>query len=266
MAKKKESFFKPFYSVLVLAFVCSFLVSLASVGLRPLQEANQALERKKNILLAAGLLHGETKNKDIDTLFARVEPRIIDLATGAFISPDTIDPKTFDQAASINDPKLSQPLAKDKDIAGLRRLEKYSLVYLVRDKGNLKEIVLPIRGKGLWSTMYGYVAIDGDLRTIDGIAFYEHGETPGLGGEIENPAWEARWQGKKIYNDQDQVALKVAKGTSKAKGEAASYEIDGLSGATLTGNGVQRLFRFWFDKQGFKPFLERLRKEEGKNG
>jgi len=262
----KESFFKPFYSVLVLAFVCSFLVSLASVGLRPLQESNRALERKKNILLAAGLLHGDTKDKDIDTLFAQVEPRIIDLSTGAFVSPKVIDPKTFDQSASTNDPQLSQPLPKDKDIAGLRRLEKYSLVYLVMDKGKLKEIVLPIRGKGLWSTMYGYVALDSDLRTIDGLAFYEHGETPGLGGEIENPAWEAGWQGKKIYNDQGKVALKVAKGASKATGKAASYEVDGLSGATLTGNGVQRLFHFWFAGQGFKPFLERLRSEEGKNG
>lgn len=266
MAKKKESFFKPFYSVLVLAFVCSFLVSLASVGLRPLQKSNRALERKKNILLAAGLLHGETKSKDIDTLFSQVEPRIIDLATGNFISPDTQDPKTFDQLASTNDPQLSRPLAKDKDIAGLRRLEKYSLVYLVKDRGRLKEIVLPIRGKGLWSTMYGYVAIDSDLRTIDGIAFYEHGETPGLGGEIENPAWAAGWQGKKLYDDQGQMAIKVAKGAAKAKGEAASYEVDGLSGATLTGNGVQRLFHFWFDQQGFKPFLDRLRNEEGKNG
>ncbi len=266
----KESFFKPFYSVLVLAFVCSFLVSLASVGLRPLQESNRALERKKNILLAAGLLHGNADDKKIDTLFAQVEPRVIDLATGTFVPPETMDPKTFDQLASTNDPQLSHPLAKDKDIAGLRRLEKYSLVYLIKDKGKLKEIVLPIRGKGLWSTMYGYVAIDRDLRTIDGIAFYEHGETPGLGGEIENPAWEAGWQGKKIYDDEGKVAIKVAKGASKAKGKAASYEVDGLSGATLTGNGVQRLFHFWFDDQGFKPFLERLRsengEEEGENG
>ncbi len=266
MANKKESFFKPFYSVLVLAFVCSFLVSLASVGLRPLQEKNRALERKKNILLAAGLLHGETKNKDIDKLFSQVEPRIIELATGAFVSPDSVNPKNFNQLASTNDPQLSRPLAKDKDIAGLRRLEKYSYVYLIRDRGRLKEIVLPVRGKGLWSTMYGYVAIDSDLRTIDGIAFYEHGETPGLGGEIENPVWEAGWQGKKLYDDQGRVAIKVAKGAAKAKGEAASYEVDGLSGATLTGNGVQRLFHFWFDQQGFKPFLERLRNEEGKNG
>ncbi len=267
MAKKKESFFKPFYSVLILAFVCSFLVSLVSVGLRPLQESNRALERKKNILLAAGLLHGETNTKDILTLFSQVEPRIIDLATGTFISPDTLDPKTFDQLASTNNPQLSKPLAKDKDIAGLQRLEKYSLVYLVKDnQGRLKEIVLPIRGKGLWSTMYGYVAIDSDLRTIDGIAFYEHGETPGLGGEIENPAWAAGWKGKKLYDDQGRVAIKVAKGAAKAKGEAASYEVDGLSGATLTGNGVQQLFHFWFDQQGFKPFLDRLRNEEGKNG
>jgi Na+-transporting NADH:ubiquinone oxidoreductase subunit C len=263
MAKKKDSFFKPFYSVLILAFACSFLVSLASVGLRPLQEANQALERKKNILLAAGLYKD---GENVDKLFSTIEPRIIDLTTGEFIPENKISLKTFNQLASVNDKERSHALTKDKDPAGLRRLEKYSLVYLIKINGGLKQIVLPVRGKGLWSTMYGYVALDADLRTIDGISFYEHGETPGLGGEIENPAGLAGWHGKKIYDAQDKVAIKVAKGAGKAKGEAASYEVDGLSGATLTGNGVERLFHFWFDRQGFKPFLKRLRKEEGKNG
>ena len=255
----KESFFKPFYTVLVLAFVCSFLVSLASVGLRPRQEANRALERKKNILLAADLYQ---QNVDIDTLFARVEPRIIELSSGRFVPETEIPVDSFDQLASVNDQRLSRPLAKDQDIAGLRRLEKYSLVYLVRDdKGRISKVVLPVRGKGLWSTMYGYVALNGDLQTICGLSFYEHGETPGLGGEIENPAWLAGWKGKKLFDDQGKVALKVVKGTSKARGQAAQYEVDGLSGATLTGDGVERMFHFWFDKQGFKPFLDRLKKE-----
>jgi len=263
MAKKKESFFKPFYSVLVLAFACSFLVSMASVGLRPLQEANRALERKKNILLAAGLYK---EGEDIDNLFSMIETRIINLSSGDFVSENEVSQKNFDQLASINDKKLSHELSKDKDLAGLRRLEKYSRVYLVRENGRLKQIVLPVRGKGLWSTMYGYVSLDNDLRTIHGISFYEHGETPGLGGEIENPAWLAGWHGKKIFDNQGKVALKIAKGVSQARGKATSFEIDGLSGATLTGNGVQRLFHFWFDRQGFKPFLDRLQQMEEKNG
>ena len=259
----KESFFKPFYSVLVLAFVCSFLVSLASVGLRPRQEANRTLDRKKNILLAAGLFQ---QDKDINTLFSVIESRIINLATGEFVPETEMSVQDFDQLASTNDKKLSRSLSKDEDTAGLRRLEKYSLVYLVTDNSRLSQVVLPVRGKGLWSTMYGYVALDSDLRSIKGLAFYEHGETPGLGGEIENPTWLAGWHGKKIFDNQDNMALKVVKGRSKAKGEAASYEIDGLSGATLTGNGVELLFHFWFDKQGFKPFLDRLAQEERTNG
>ena len=259
----KESFFKPFYSVLILAFVCSFLVSIASVGLRPRQEANRALERKKNILLAAGLFQ---ENKDIDKLFSVIESRIINLATGEFVPESQMSVQDFDQLASTNDKNLSRPLSKDEDTAGLRRLEKYSMVYLISDNSGLSQVVLPIRGKGLWSTMYGYVSLDGDLRTIKGLAFYEHGETPGLGGEIENPAWLAGWHEKKVFDDQGNIALDVVKGSSKAKGEAAAYKIDGLSGATLTGDGVERLFHFWFDKQGFKPFLNRLAQEDGKNG
>jgi len=259
----KESFFRPFYTVLVLAFVCSFLVSLASVGLRPRQEANRALERKKNILLAAGLFN---TGKDIDQVFSTIQPRIIDLASGKFVPESKISVQQFDQLASTNDKQLSRQLSKDKDPAGLRRLEKYSLVYLVTKNNHLNKIILPVRGKGLWSTMYGYVALNDDMKTICGIAFYEHGETPGLGGEIENPAWLSSWQNKKIYDESGQVALRVVKGNSKATGEAALLEIDGLSGATLTGDGVERLFHFWFDKQGFKPFLDRLQQEEGKNG
>lgn len=259
----KESFFRPFYTVLILAFVCSFLVSLASVGLRPRQEANRQIERKKNILMAAGLY---AESADINSLFSQIEPRLIDLATGQFVPETTLSVVDFDQLASTNDADLSKELPKQQDPAGLRRLEKYSLVYLVRDGNKLKKIIMPIRGKGLWSTMYGYVALLGDLRTICGIAFFEHGETPGLGGEIESPIWLAGWKDKKIYDDQGKLAIKVAKGSSKATGVKAMYEVDGLSGATLTGDGVERLFRFWFDKQGFKPFLDRLKQEENTNG
>jgi len=258
----KESFFKPFYTVLVLAFVCSFLVSLASVGLRPLQEANRELERKKNILLAAGLYRDDA---DIDTLFKRVEPRIIDLTTGGFVPKEKLSPGEYDQLAATNDPAMSRQLDKKQDQAGIRRLEKYSLVYLIRDKGDkLTQIVFPVRGKGLWSTMYGYVALARDLDTIVGLAFYEHGETPGLGGEIENPAWLAGWHGKKLFDREGRVALEVVKGVSRATGDAAAHEVDGLSGATLTGDGVTRLFHFWFDGQGFGPFIKRMK--EGQHG
>ena len=111
-------------------------------------------------------------------------------------------------------------LSEEEDIARLRRLEKYSLVYLVKDGDKIKQIILPVRGKGLWSTMYAYVALDGDLNTIRGVSFYEHGETPGLGGEVENRSWQKGWQGKEVYNDSGEMDLQFVKG--KAAGEGAS--------------------------------------------
>jgi len=109
--------------------------------------------------------------------------------------------------------------------------------------------------------MYAYVSLDADGSTIRGVSFYEHGETPGLGGEIDNKSWQESWEGKQIYNDKGKVELDFAKGNSSATGDAARYEIDGLSGATLTTKGVDNLMDFWFSDQGFKPFITAMKKE-----
>lgn len=258
-----ESVAKSFYSVLILAFVCSLLVAGAAVGLRPLQEANKLKDQKKNILYAAGLFE---PGKSIDELFRPIETKIVDLTTGKYVSGDQLEPGTYDQVKAALTAAGGRLLTPAEDIAGLHRLEKYSLVYLVRDKNRSKitRIILPVRGKGLWSTMYAYVAIDPDANTIYGISFYEHGETPGLGGEIENRSWQAGWQGKKLYTPDGTMALRVIKGTVDPSGPKAKYQIDGLSGATLTANGVSRLMEFWFGDHGFKPYLTRLR--ENSNG
>jgi Na+-transporting NADH:ubiquinone oxidoreductase subunit C len=256
----EDSVARPFYTVLILAFVCSALVASAAVGLRPLQEANRVLDRKKHILYAAGLYD---ENRSIDELFAPIETRVVDLATGSFIPEDTIRPETYQQLKAALSDDTGRRLSSDEDIARLRRLEKYSLVYLVKYGDEIRQIVLPVRGKGLWSTMYAYVAVDRDLTTIRGISFYEHGETPGLGGEIENTAWQDGWRGKKVYTDSGTVGIKLVKG--KASGEEADNHIDGLSGATLTTIGVGNLMKFWFGEQGFKPFFTQLKKD-GNNG
>ena len=251
----KESAAKPFYSVIILAFVCSILVAGAAEGLRPKQEANKRIEQRVNILRAAGLYRPDGA---VEEIFQAVETRIIRLATGEYISADQLSPQTFNQLKSARNPETSVPLSKVEDKAGLRRVEDYSLVYLVRKDGVIEQIVLPIRGKGLWSTMFGYVSLDSDLSTIRGITFYEHGETPGLGGEIENKSWLSSWKGKMMFDSKHRVALHVAKGRSSAKGTAALHQVDGLSGATLTGNGVNELLQFWFGEHGFQPFLNRL--------
>lgn len=249
---------KPFYSVLVLAFVCSALVAGAAVGLRPLQEANRTLDQKKNILYAAGLFDS---SKTIEEMFTPIETKVVDLATGDFVSEDVIDPATFKQSKAAFTSDFGRNIPSEEDIAKLKRLEKYSIVYLVKKGEETEQVILPVRGKGLWSTMYAYVSLDADLSTIRGVSFYEHGETPGLGGEIENKNWQKDWQDKQIYGESGDVALDFAKGKSSDSGDAAVHEIDGLSGATLTTKGVDNLMEFWFGEHGFKPFITAMKKE-----
>lgn len=253
---------KPFYSVLILAFACSALVAGAAVGLRPQQETNRQLDRQKNILYAAGLYEA---GKPINELFANIETRVIELESGKFVDEATIDPGTYNQRKAAFTSELGERIPAEADTARIGRQEKYSLVYLVRDNGKLSQVVLPVRGKGLWSTMYAYVAVDANLTTIRGVSFYEHGETPGLGGEVSNQAWQKLWQGKQLYKD-GTVALEVVKGSIDKESPQAPYQIDGLSGATLTSNGVSGLLEFWFGDHGFKPFFAQLKHEEKTNG
>lgn len=248
---------KPFYSVLVLAFFCSLMVAGAAVGLRPLQEQNKELDRKKNILLAANLFDPE---KPIEELFESIETRIVELESGDFVSPETISPQDFDQLKAATTDEMGIVLDDEQDIARIGRVEKYSLVYLVTSEDRLDKIVLPVRGKGLWSTMYGYIAIENDLTTINGISFYEHGETPGLGGEIANPSWQADFQGKKIFNQANEEVIRIGR---KIGDTEQIHHVDGLSGATLTTDGVDDLITFWFGSNGFKPFLRRLETNGG---
>ncbi len=252
---------KPFYSVLILAFVCSALVAGAAVGLRPLQEANRQLDKKKHILYAAGLFQ---EGKSIEEMFAPIETKIVELASGEFVPETTVSPNSYNQLKAALSNSTGRSLTSEEDIAKLRRLEKYSLVYLVRENERVSQIILPVRGKGLWSTMFAYVALDGDLTTIRGVSFYEHGETPGLGGEVENKRWQDGWRGKKIYGDGGKVALQVVKGKGANIEPQKSHQIDGLSGATLTTKGVDSLMEFWFGDHGFKPFFARLKETKEK--
>ena len=262
----RESVAKAYAVTMGLAIVCSVLVSGAAVGLRPQQEAARNEFIRKNILMAAGL-YGEISMREAFAEGGRVETRIVDLATGEYLPEDEIDPQRFDQRAAARDPDQSRPIDSEDDVARIGRREKYSLVYLVKnEEGQVDQVILPVRGKGLWSTMYGFISLDyGDLNTVRGITFYDHGETPGLGGEIENPRWRAHWlDGKRVYNDQGDVELRVVKTAVDPQSPAAAHQIDALSGATITADGVSNLVEYWFGADAFKPYLEQLRK--GKQG
>ncbi len=248
----RESVSKTFVVAIVLAAACSLLVSGAAIGLRSMQEANKVRDRKKNILIVAGLYDAKAA---VEELFQQIEPRVVDLATGEYAAEDQFDPETFDQRAAAKDPNLSVTIPSEKDLAGIGRREKYSLVYLVKKDDKLDQVILPVDGKGLWSTLYGFLALDGDLNTVKGITFYEHAETPGLGGEIDNPTWKAKWAGKQVYDDKGGVQLVVVKGVAD---ESSPHQVDGLSGATLTSNGVTNIVKYWLGDDGFKKLLERL--------
>ncbi len=227
--------------------VCSILVSSAAILLKPIQQQNEALGRKKEILKVAGLYDPD---KDIAASFQSIETRHIDIQTGDYVAPD------------IARQQISWVIPKEQDIAGIGERKRYFPVYLIHNGNTLNTIILPLVGKGLWSTVHGFVALAPDGNTVKAITFYDHAETPGLGGEISNPSWQAKWQGKKVIGKHGHMQLRVIKGRVVKTSHHAEYEIDGLSGATLTANGITRMIHYWLGDTGFGPFLARIRSSE----
>lgn len=240
----------------VLCLVCSILVSLAAVALKPRQEANKLADKKQNILRIAGMME---EGKSVDELFKKIEARVVDLSSGQFA--DDIDPATYDQRKASKTPGMSKVLAKDEDVASIKRRADKATVYLVREGESIKTIILPVHGYGLWSTMYGFLALEGDAQTVKGFGFYEQAETPGLGGEVDNPKWKAKWSGKQVYGQNGAVALEVMKGSVSESTPTPEHKVDGLAGATLTSRGVSNLIKYWLGESGFAPFLKNLKKE-----
>lgn len=246
----------------ILCIVCSIIVSTTAVELRPVQEKNKVQEMNKNILEVSGLYDdNKSVSENMKTFEDRVEIKIIDLSEGKYL-PDA-DVTEFDQKKASKDPELSTKIPEGEDIASLKTREKNSFVYLIKSpEGKTEQIVLPIRGYGLWSTMYGFISLEEDLKTIKGITFYEHGETPGLGGEIENPAWKRQWEGKLAFDSEGEVSIQVLKGSVNPSTEDPEYKVDGLSGATITSRGVTNMLQYWLGDNGFGPFLDHLRNGE----
>jgi Na+-transporting NADH:ubiquinone oxidoreductase subunit C len=150
------------------------------------------------------------------------------------------------------------------DIASIGRRANYAPVYILKEGDAIKQVVLPVHGYGLWSTLYGFLALEGDFNTVRGLRFYEQAETPGLGGEVDNPKWRAQWAGKKIFDADGNVEIRVIRGHVEPNTANAEYKVDGLSGATLTSNGVTNLLQFWLGDQGFGPYLKKMHSELGK--
>ncbi|MBY5990601.1 Na(+)-translocating NADH-quinone reductase subunit C [Ferrimonas balearica] len=259
MSKNNDTFGKTLGVVIGLCLVCSLVVSSAAVALKPLQERNKAEDTQRYILEAAGML--DKIDGGIQATFKRyIDARVIDFATGEF---DTeIDPLTYDQRKAARETATSTVPAND--IASIKRRADKGLVYLVNDQsGALETVILPIHGYGLWSTMYAFVALEPDFNTVKALVYYDQGETPGLGAEVENARWKAQWVGKQLFDANGDIAIKVVKGGAR---EGDIHGVDGLSGATLTSNGVQNSLDFWMGEEGYAAFLAKARKGELNNG
>ena len=219
MPKKHGSWYTLLFAT-VMCLICASAVSSIAVLFKPMQTENQEIDKKRNVLLAAGIIEAE------------------------------------DESDSTEISRIFEESAKES------RDKKGQVVYTIFDRGELDMIVIPVEGKGLWSTLYGFLAIDSDTTTIRGISFYKHGETPGLGGEVDNPAWKARWVGRKAFDDRFEPVIKVIKGKAGTP-EEDPHKVDGLSGATMTSNGVTELVRKGLGEKGYGDYLASIRAKGG---
>jgi Na+-transporting NADH:ubiquinone oxidoreductase subunit C len=261
MSSQKESTVRTLVVALLVCLVCSVFVAGAAVALRPTQLENRQLDKQRSILAIAGLGEAGMSANQVKSLYnERIVAKLVNLETGEY--SDEFDPNTFDPLVAAKDPELSQALPGDEDIASIKRRERYSVVYIVEENGELDTLIMPVRGYGLWSTLYGFIAVEGDLNTVAGLGFYQHGETPGLGGEVDNPKWRSQWEGKELFNENGELAIQVVKGGVDPQSPRADHQVDALAGATLTSNGVNNLLHFWLGENGFGPFIANLRAGE----
>ncbi|WP_330110457.1 Na(+)-translocating NADH-quinone reductase subunit C [Methylophaga thalassica] len=251
---------KTLFIAILLCLICSVMVSTAAVYLRPIQDDNKKDDIKKNILAVTGM---SNQAGTVDEIFSQFEVKLVDLSTGNY-ADNNIDPVSYDQRAASADPQMSINIDDKDDIASIGRRANYAPVYILKEGDAIKQVVLPVHGYGLWSTLYGFLALEGDFNTVRGLRFYEQAETPGLGGEVDNPKWRAQWAGKKIFDADGNVEIRVIRGHVEPNTANAEYKVDGLSGATLTSNGVTNLLQFWLGDQGFGPYLKKMHSELGK--
>ena len=231
---------------LIACVACAVIVSVTAVSVRPEQNLNIENEKKLKILAAAGIVTDEVEKE-----FSNIETLYVDFASGQLVQVEN----NYDHIKASASAQSSSIVPKDQDIAILKRRENIAPIYVwYSEEEKIQKVVLPIRGYGLWGTLYGYISLDSDLNTVKGIEYYDHKETPGLGGEVDNPDWKSDWDGKKVYDSSGKVILYVTKGPSSEE-----YEIDGISGATLTSNGVTNMIRYWLGENGYGPVLQKLR-------
>ena len=240
----KETVKQTVVVTLAVCLVCSVVVSGFAVALKSRQEHNRELDIHKNVLEVVGFYD---PGVDIEEAFKKIETGVLDIQSGEWVSEQLLE-----------DTPVTQ-LTDAQDIAGIHTLPRYRRVYLVYHDGRLDKVALLVYGYGLWSTMYGFLALEGDGMTVYGLKFYDQKETPGLGGEVDNPAWQGLWEGKHLYDNSGKLCIEVIKGKLRPGARNADCKVDGISGATLTSRGVSNLINFWSGDLGYGHFLTKLR-------
>lgn len=258
-----ESKKKTIIVALAVCIACSLLVSTAEVTLRDFRYKNKKLDRIRNILKAAELPNG--RDEAVKIYEERIRPLLVDLRSGKRVPiseyNDLLNIEKFDIRKLAADSQYGRSIPKGEDIAGLGRVPSYMPIYFILDGEEIRSIVFPIVGHGIWSTLYGFIALERDLKTVRGFTIYEHGETPGLGGEVDNPRWKSTWKGKQAFDEEGNLRIRVIKGNVDASRPNSAYQIEGLSGATLTSHGVDAMVRFWLGENGYSALIEGLRKD-----
>lgn len=248
--------------ITVLCLICSLAVSSTAVWLKPRQDENKLLDMNAQVVQAAGLVEPgeELTPARVIELFQQIESKLVDRETGEYVEGDAT---VYDTRKAARDVTKSDATPNEFRSTQVKRLPDVLKVYKVNVPGK-ESVVLPIHGYGLWTTLYGFLALSKDASQVVGITYYEHGETPGLGGEVDNPAWKAQFPGKKPYAPDGSVGLTVKKAGQAEAG--SDYEVDGLSGATITGNGVDKMIHLWLGEHGYGPYLGKLQGDGKLNG
>ena len=223
----------------IVTIVLGFFLALAADGLRDLQNLNVENDMKKNILLSLGFKPGDEtpwSSDDIQKLFQEnIETLVLD-------------------ASGQRTEKDSKKIDTEKDV-------EFLPIYLKKIGDNVEGYAIPIAGKGLWSTLFGYFAIEPDGRTVKGITFYKHGETPGLGGEVDKAWFQKNFIGKRFVDENDQLlGIHVIKGKVQSDDLEAYHKVDGISGATMTGKGLQNFLKD--DLAKYEPFFKQVRGQQ----
>jgi Na+-transporting NADH:ubiquinone oxidoreductase subunit C len=219
----------------VVCLVCSILLSLAATQLQPLQAENVKLDIRKNIMIALGIIKADEKftREELNQKFTAVKELVVDLEGNILegVKPENLTEKDLDTKLPI---------------------------FQVLADGTVQGYAFPIVGRGLWSTLKGYLALEADTATVKGLTFYQHGETPGLGAEIEQSWFTNNFKAKKVRDNLGNlVGVTVVKGKATDSGRPLDHVVDGISGATITADGVTKMFKVGLTK--YDPYFERVR-------